>query len=139
MGGKRAKFAAKVHLRELQSVTAGSGHFYAKVKAGGSSSTVGKTWRREVAEHRVIWNEDVALECKATIDGRGMLNPMPLAISVYKEEDGGRSADKVGKVVLNLSEYVGSAERECRFLLGSSKGTKGVQVHLPSPAASCSE
>lgn len=110
---RKNKFSVQLTISKLLNVPYSHGYFFTKVKLKKGDVTVAKTQRTTVADNTVVWNETVAFECKIYTDASGLLIPCFLRISVRKEENGGKSVEKLGVVNIDLAQYAvgGTVER----------------------------
>ena len=116
MTKKRFKFQVNLMVDELNAVPFVTGVLYCKLRLKNGTYT-NTTERKNVDSHSVYWRQRFEFTCKMSAEpNTGILDPCVVRLSVRKEVRGGRSANKIGFVDLNLAEFAGSCQT-CRHCL----------------------
>mmetsp|Transcript_32331 Transcript_32331/g.97443 ORF Transcript_32331/g.97443 Transcript_32331/m.97443 type:complete len:275 (-) Transcript_32331:26-850(-) len=119
----KTKFEVTLKIDRLLNVPYVQGHFFTKVKLAKGDATVHKTERQQVSANTVIWDETKTFEVKMYTDSGGVLVPFFIKVSIRRESKGGKSAEKLGVVNIDLTNFVGfGSPVEKRYLLQA--GTK---------------
>ncbi|KAJ3237673.1 Transducin (beta)-like 3 [Chytriomyces hyalinus] len=153
----RLHFTCDVFVHELNALPYVSGFYFIKWKvisgsgvlagdaAGGGAGAVAgvrdwrMTHRATVRSHTVAWNSSLVpgdgdhpgLELSIGTDRDGVLLPCELLLVIKQEANGGRSADTVGSVVVNLSELATfSKPTTRRYLLQEAKVNSTLKVSV---------
>ncbi|KAI8618545.1 N-terminal C2 in EEIG1 and EHBP1 proteins-domain-containing protein [Chytriomyces sp. MP71] len=156
----RLYFSCDAIVHELNSLPYVSGFYFIKWKVisgaavstadgGGGASAAGAvagggrdwrvTHRATVRNHTVAWNaplltgdaDHAGLELSIGTDRDGVLLPCELLLVIKQEANGGRTAETVGSVVINLSELAAfSSPTTRRFLLQEAKVNATLKVSI---------
>ncbi|TPX40413.1 hypothetical protein SeMB42_g06018 [Synchytrium endobioticum] len=90
--------------------------------------TRGRTSRESVRDHIVTWNSSFKLEATITVGKDGVLLPCDMLFEVKQEVNGAKTAEDVGLVRVNLSEFAGLRGQTRRFLLQDSKVNSTIKI-----------
>ncbi|TPX33386.1 hypothetical protein SmJEL517_g03745 [Synchytrium microbalum] len=104
-----------------------SGVFFVKWKLG---TTRGRTARESVRDHIVTWNSTFKLEATITVGKDGVLLPCEMLFELKQEVNGAKTAEDVGVVRVNLSEFAGLRGATRRYLLQDSKVNSTMKLML---------
>jgi hypothetical protein len=122
MATSRPHFEVNVEIQELtnipQSIGLVSVRWY--IKDSPRSETRGRTKSMPIKNHRVAWNHHLTTKTRMGIDRHNVLRHAYMVFEVVWEHSGNNKLN-MGKVELNLSEYVGREPVVTRYLLKESK------------------
>eukprot|EP00048_Salpingoeca_helianthica_P003237 m.65186 g.65186 ORF g.65186 m.65186 type:complete len:223 (+) comp12586_c0_seq1:83-751(+) len=122
---KKIGFEVKIEIIELLFAPFTSGQYFAKIKQG---SQVFLTKRQEIRNNTVQWNETYTFDCAIPLNKNDLTNH-ELAISLRKDKKGGSDYEKLGKRVINLSEFAMKGDHvEVNLVLNST--TTNATFHL---------
>lgn len=134
---------------DLNNVPLVSGISYVKWHIPGSAAAEhrGRTERRAIKEHKVFYDYEKHIPVRITIQNKTkMLEDAWMHFEVIQEHSSGGKNDRIvlGKVDLNLSEYVEASEHEAdesegvvrRYLMQESKINSTLKVSLAQDIAS---
>lgn len=116
MFSKKCKFQIVLDIQHLSNLPYLSGLYYAKYKLG---RLKGSTQKAQVKNHIVTWNQEIVLETNIAVGRDGVLQNSDLMISIKQALVEGNT-EKIGIVVLNLSEFAGERLVSRRLLLRDS-------------------
>ncbi|KAM7539269.1 hypothetical protein Aperf_G00000050350 [Anoplocephala perfoliata] len=112
---KRLTFDATVNLECLMAVPYVNAVFFTKLRLLNSRNSRQYSKRVSVVDNSVHWNSSHSFQCKAHINPEtNILESCKLKISVRMESDGGKSFQKIGYVIVDLSCFVASGFVRCR-------------------------
>ncbi|KAL1628128.1 hypothetical protein SLS56_005948 [Neofusicoccum ribis] len=123
LGAKQPKFDLQLRVLDLNNVPLVSGISYVKWHLPGSTAAEhrGRTERRAIKEHKVFYDYEKHIPVRLTIQNKTkMLEDAWMHFEVIQEYSAGGKNDRIvlGKVDLNLSEYVEASEHEADELEG---------------------
>ncbi|CAG8713466.1 25013_t:CDS:2 [Dentiscutata erythropus] len=115
---RKVEFDVEFIIHELTNIPAISGLYYVKWRLKNGNKRRDVTRRVEIKDHSVIWDYKLQNSTKLIIGKDGFLMPCELRLT---ELNGGKEINNVGKLSLNISEYVGLNTVTRRYLLQDSK------------------
>lgn len=123
MSSHRPKFAVVILINQLLNVPLVSGNCWVRwyVKDSPKPDARGRTPHVAVREHRAQWDHEIKFQSRVSIGRSNVLKELLVVFDVMWDQNG---TDKLllGKVEVNLSEYVGGTEpKATKYLLKSSK------------------
>ncbi|CAG8545359.1 945_t:CDS:2 [Funneliformis caledonium] len=118
---KKVHFEIDILIQELINVPLVSGSYYIKWKLKNGERTNSMTERAPIKHRSIAWNYKLQNSVQIIIGKDGVLMPCELSIKVKQELNGGKEVNNIGKLLLNLSEYVGLNSVTQRYLLQDSK------------------
>jgi hypothetical protein len=89
-----------------------------------------KPSRATVKDHTVTWNTEFVFETNISLGRDNILNPCELTISIKQETNEGKTSEKIGSVVLNLSEFAGERMVTKKLLLRDSNVNSILRISL---------
>ncbi|KAI8909688.1 N-terminal C2 in EEIG1 and EHBP1 proteins-domain-containing protein [Gorgonomyces haynaldii] len=126
---RKVKYECHLTIYDLQNLPYVSGLYFCKWKL--SSSTIkGVTSRKTVSDNQVSWNASYVFECTLIINKNGSLQDTHLDFSIKQEVDGGKKAETVGRLSLNLAELAGAPKNVQRHLLQQTKLNSLLKVEV---------
>ncbi|CAB5385846.1 respiratory complex assembly protein Rmp1 [Rhizophagus irregularis DAOM 181602=DAOM 197198] len=118
---RKVQFELEILIEELANVPLVAGLYYIKWKLKNGKKTNGITERALIKYHSIVWRYKLHNSVQIVIGKDGVLVPCELSIKVKQELNGGKEVNNIGKLLLNLSEYVGLNSMTRRYLLQDSK------------------
>ncbi|CAG8587059.1 12488_t:CDS:2 [Acaulospora morrowiae] len=118
---RKVEFEVEIIIHELTDVPLVTGLYYVKWKLRNSERPQGMTERVIIKDHRVFWNYRLHNTTQLVIGKDGFLMPCELRLTIKQELSGGREINNIGKLSLNISEYVGLNATNRKYLLQDSK------------------
>ncbi|RIA92967.1 N-terminal C2 in EEIG1 and EHBP1 proteins-domain-containing protein [Glomus cerebriforme] len=118
---RKVQFELEILIQELVNVPLVTGLYYIKWKLKNGKKTNGMTERAPIKYHSIAWNYKLHNSVQIIIGKDGVLMPCELIIKVKQELSGGKEVNNIGRLLLNLSEYVGLNTMTRRYLLQDSK------------------
>ncbi|RIB15778.1 N-terminal C2 in EEIG1 and EHBP1 proteins-domain-containing protein [Gigaspora rosea] len=118
---RKVDFDIEIIIHELANIPSIAGLYYVKWKLQNGNKRRDVTRRVEIKNHSVIWDYKLLNSTKLIIGKDGYLMPCELRLSVKQELNGGKEINSIGKLSLNISEYVGLSTVTRRYLLQDSK------------------
>ncbi|OJD32151.1 respiratory complex assembly protein rmp1 [Diplodia corticola] len=137
---RRPKFDLQLRILDLNNVPLVSGISYVKWHIPGSAAAEhrGRTERRAIKEHKVFYVYEKHIPVRITIQNKSkMLEDAWMHFEVIQEYSAGGKSDRIvlGKVDLNLAEYVEASELEAagvvrRYLMQESKINSTLKIGI---------
>ncbi|PKC61632.1 hypothetical protein RhiirA1_348549 [Rhizophagus irregularis] len=124
---RKVQFELEILIEELANVPLVAGLYYIKWKLKNGKKTNGITERALIKYHSIVWRYKLHNSVQIVIGKDGVLVPCELSI---KELNGGKEVNNIGKLLLNLSEYVGLNSMTRRYLLQDSKINSTLKVNI---------
>lgn len=101
----------------------------------------GRTEKRPIKDHKVVYDYDIALPVRLTVDKNGMLQESWIEIEVVQEYSSSGRGERIilGNVKLNLAEYVEQSELAAdsedlgitrRYLMQQSKINSTLKISI---------
>ena len=123
MAASRPKFGVNIQINELLNIPLVSGRCWVRwyVRDSAKPDARGKTEHMPIKEHRALWDHEINIPAKIGIGKMNVLKEYMVIFDVMWDQNG---SDKLqlGKVELNLAEYVGGTEpKKTKYLLKNSK------------------
>lgn len=123
MSASRPKFDISIQVNELLNIPLVSGRCWVRwyVRDSPKPDARGRTPQIPVREHRALWDHGIKLQARIGIGRMNVLKEFVLIFDVMWDQNG---TDKLllGKVEVNLSEYIGGNEpKTTKYLLKNSK------------------
>ncbi|RIA97683.1 N-terminal C2 in EEIG1 and EHBP1 proteins-domain-containing protein [Glomus cerebriforme] len=118
---RKVEFEIEVLIQELANVPLVTGLYYVKLRLQNGEKPNAVTSRAPIKDHSVVWNYKLENFAQIVIGKDGVLMPCELNLKIKQELNGGKEINNIGKLSLNLSEYVGLNEMTRRYLLQDSK------------------
>ncbi|UZO15052.1 uncharacterized protein OCT59_006489 [Rhizophagus irregularis] len=118
---RKVEFEVEVFIQELANVPLVTGLYYVKLKLKNGEKSNSMTSRAPIKDHSIFWNYKLENFVQIVIGKDGVLMPCELNLKIKQELNGGKEINNIGKLSLNLSEYVGLNAMTRRYLLQDSK------------------
>ncbi|CAJ0827139.1 4849_t:CDS:2 [Entrophospora sp. SA101] len=118
---RKVDFDVEIIIEELLNVPLISGLYYVKWKLKHGSKSNKMTHRAPVKDHSVRWQYKLQDRVQLVIGKDNFLLPCALSLSIKQELNGGKEINNIGRLKINLSEYVGSTVITRHYLLQESK------------------
>ncbi|PKK77008.1 hypothetical protein RhiirC2_653709 [Rhizophagus irregularis] len=125
---RKVEFEVEVFIQELANVPLVTGLYYVKLKLKNGEKSNSMTSRAPIKDHSIFWNYKLENFVQIVIGKDGVLMPCELNLKIKKELNGGKEINNIGKLSLNLSEYVGLNAMTRRYLLQDSKINSTLKV-----------
>ncbi|KAJ5183480.1 hypothetical protein N7492_001096 [Penicillium capsulatum] len=135
---RRPRFELLLRINDINNVPLGNGVAYVRWRLPSSSATEhqGQTEKANLIDHRAYWSYEKALQVRLTIDRTSILQECEINFEVIQEFNSSPMSEKnvLGKIKLNLAEYVDKAEEEegvvRRYLMFDSKVNSTVKIGI---------
>ncbi|KAJ5656736.1 hypothetical protein N7507_008686 [Penicillium longicatenatum] len=136
---RRPRFELVLRIIDINNVPLGNGTVWVKWRlpsSCGASESQGHTEKAPLADHRASWNYEKTSLVRITIDRNSMLQECDINFEVIQEFHSSPANDKniLGKIKLNLSEYVDKVDEEegvvRRYLMFDSKVNSTVKIGI---------
>lgn len=132
MSTRRPKFTAEIQVNELLNIPLVSGRCWVKwyVRDSPKPDARGRTSYVPVKEHKAQWDEDIRIHFKVGINKANVLKEFVMIFDVMWDQNG---TDKLslGKVEINLSEYVNNTQpKKTKYLLKNSKINGALELSI---------
>lgn len=131
-------FSRYLKIYDINNVPLGNGVAYVRWRLPSSSATEhqGQTEKANLIDHRAYWSYEKSLQVRLTIDRTSILQECEINFEVIQEFNPPPMSEKnlLGKIKLNLAEYVDKAEEEegvvRRYLMFDSKVNSTVKIGI---------
>ncbi|RHZ44755.1 hypothetical protein Glove_709g20 [Diversispora epigaea] len=118
---RKVEFEIEVIIHDLTNIPLVTGLYYVKWKLKNSEKPQSSTERSPIKDHSVFWNYKLRNTIQLVIGKDGYLMPCELRLTIKQELSGVKEINNIGRLSLNISEYVGSNSMTRRYLLQDSK------------------
>lgn len=119
---KKGKFILDCTIHGLSGIPYLSGLYFAKWKSKGSVKTIsGITPTASVKEHCVAWNCEFENETYLWVDKNGKIRADQLMFEFKQIVAGTKRSELVGKITIDLSEFICSEKLPKQYLLSASR------------------
>jgi hypothetical protein len=125
---RKVLFEAVITIEKLTDIPLLFGLFYAKYKINGNYNS-GSTPLANISEHQATWNHKFKVNVTLIIGHDGILEPLKIHFNVKQQSLSGRK-DSIGKLSVDLSEFVSSNFKTKLYLLDQSKMNCTLQIHV---------
>ncbi|KAJ5654357.1 hypothetical protein N7490_001360 [Penicillium lividum] len=136
---RRPRFELVLRIIDINNVPLGNGTAWVKWRlpsSSGATESQGHTEKAPLADHRASWSYEKKSLVRITIDRNSMLQECDINFEVIQEFHSSPSNEKnvLGKIKLNLSEYVDKADDDegvvRRYLMFDSKVNSTVKIGI---------
>ncbi|KAE8383631.1 N-terminal C2 in EEIG1 and EHBP1 proteins-domain-containing protein [Aspergillus bertholletiae] len=136
---RRPRFELGLRIVDLNNVPLVNGTAFVKWRLPSSSGaeTNGHTDKAVIIDHRAYWNYERALQVRLTIDRNQSLHECELQFEIIQEFESGGGGDTknfLGRIRLNLAEYVDKSDDDegivRRYLMQDSKVNSTLKVGI---------
>lgn len=136
----RPKFDVDIQVNQLLNIPLVSGSCWVRwyVRDSPKPDARGRTPHQTVREHRASWDHEIKLQTRIGIGRMNVLKEFMVIFDVMWDQNGSEKI-LLGKVEVNLSEYVGSPEpKRTKYLLKNSKinGALSITIGIKQTAGS---
>ncbi|CAJ0842616.1 9985_t:CDS:2 [Entrophospora sp. SA101] len=115
---RKVDFDVEIIIEELLNVPLISGLYYVKWKLKHGSKSNKMTHRAPVKDHSVRWQYKLQDRVQLVIGKDNFLLPCALSLSIKQELNGGKEINNIGRLKINLSEYVGPSLKKTQIYSG---------------------
>lgn len=126
---RRVRFTLTLSIHDLNNVPLVSGTSFIKWHLPSSTAAEhrGRTPKCAIKDHRVLYAYTKTLPVRLTVGKDGMLNECQVQFDVVQEYSAGGRGERInlGRIALNLAEYVEASERQTPSSPGGGAGPDG--------------
>lgn len=105
-----------------------------RLPSGVSTEHQGHTEKAPLSDHRAYWNYEKVLNVRLTIDRTSILQECDIFFEIIQEFNNSLEKNVLGKIKLNLAEYVDKVEEDegvvRRYLMFDSKVNSTVRIGI---------
>ncbi|KAJ5408622.1 hypothetical protein N7509_002505 [Penicillium cosmopolitanum] len=133
---RRPRFELVLRINDINNVPLGNGVAYVRwrLPSGVSAEHQGHTEKATLSDHRAYWNYEKVLNVRLTIDRASTLQDCEILFEIIQEFHSSIEKNVLGKIKLNLAEYVDKVEEDegvvRRYLMFDSKVNSTVKIGI---------
>ncbi|KAK5806715.1 hypothetical protein VI817_000973 [Penicillium citrinum] len=130
------RFELVLRINDINNVPLGNGVAYVRwrLPSGVSTEHQGHTEKAPLSDHRAYWNYEKVLNVRLTIDRTSILQDCDIFFEIIQEFNNSLEKNVLGKIKLNLAEYVDKVEEDegvvRRYLMFDSKVNSTVRIGI---------